>query len=89
MEITIDFPGGARVDAHFGAFTVPADVLQDCGLGNPDGDFHGFGTDAFPRKLPQGVPLSVDCSPWPSAGSKQWFRELLWSAPQVAGPEPP
>jgi putative redox protein len=25
MEITIDFPGGARVDAHFGAFTVSTD----------------------------------------------------------------
>lgn len=25
MEIMIDFPGGARVDAHFGEFTVPTD----------------------------------------------------------------
>jgi ribosomal protein S12 methylthiotransferase accessory factor len=25
MEITIDFPGGARVDAHFGGFIVPTD----------------------------------------------------------------
>ena len=25
MEMTIDFPGGARVDAHFGDFTVPTD----------------------------------------------------------------
>jgi ribosomal protein S12 methylthiotransferase accessory factor len=25
MEITIDFPGGSRVDAHFGGFTVPTD----------------------------------------------------------------
>ncbi len=25
MEITIDFPGGTRVDAHFGNFTVPTD----------------------------------------------------------------
>lgn len=25
MEMTIDFPGGARVDAHFGAFTVATD----------------------------------------------------------------
>ncbi len=25
MEMTIDFPGGARVDAHFGPFTVPTD----------------------------------------------------------------
>jgi putative redox protein len=25
MEMTIDFPGGARVDAHFGSFTVNTD----------------------------------------------------------------
>lgn len=25
MEITVDFPGGARVDAHFGPYTVPTD----------------------------------------------------------------
>jgi putative redox protein len=25
MEILIDFPGGSRVDAHFGNFTVPTD----------------------------------------------------------------
>jgi ribosomal protein S12 methylthiotransferase accessory factor len=25
MEMTIDFPGGARVDAHFGEFVVPTD----------------------------------------------------------------
>ena len=25
MEMTIDFPGGARVDAHFGNFVVPTD----------------------------------------------------------------
>ena len=25
MEMVIDFPGGARVDAHFGPFVVPTD----------------------------------------------------------------
>ena len=25
MELTIDFPGGSRVDAHFGSFTVQTD----------------------------------------------------------------
>ena len=25
MEILIDFPGGSRVDAHFGNFTIPTD----------------------------------------------------------------
>ena len=25
MEILVDFPGGSRVDAHFGGFTIPTD----------------------------------------------------------------
>src|SRR5512141_197193 len=25
MEMIIDFPGGSRVDAHFGGFTIPTD----------------------------------------------------------------
>jgi ribosomal protein S12 methylthiotransferase accessory factor len=25
MEMVIDFPGGAKVDAHFGSYTVPTD----------------------------------------------------------------
>jgi putative redox protein len=25
MEMMIDFPGGSRVDAHFGGFTIPTD----------------------------------------------------------------
>jgi putative redox protein len=25
MEMMIDFPGGSRVDAHFGSFTIPTD----------------------------------------------------------------
>ncbi|MEW5717913.1 MAG: OsmC family protein [Chloroflexota bacterium] len=33
MEMIIDFPGGSRVDAHFGAFTVKTDQLQQ-GDGN-------------------------------------------------------
>jgi putative redox protein len=31
MEITIDFPGGARVDAHFGGFVVPTDQPPTAG----------------------------------------------------------
>ena len=31
MEMMIDFPGGARVDAHFSGFTVPTD--QPAGKG--------------------------------------------------------
>ena len=27
MEMVIDFPGGARVDAHFGAYTVETDQM--------------------------------------------------------------
>ena len=34
MEITVDFPGGARVDAHFGSFTVKTD--QPAGAGGED-----------------------------------------------------
>jgi putative redox protein len=33
MEMVIDFPGGARVDAHFGLFTVPTDQAPDEGGG--------------------------------------------------------
>lgn len=29
MEIRIDFPGGSRVDAHFGKFTVPTDQAPE------------------------------------------------------------
>jgi ribosomal protein S12 methylthiotransferase accessory factor len=31
MEITVDFPGGARVDAHFDQFTVKTDQPQPGG----------------------------------------------------------
>jgi putative redox protein len=31
MELTIDFPGGARVDARFGAFTVSTDQPPSAG----------------------------------------------------------
>jgi ribosomal protein S12 methylthiotransferase accessory factor len=31
MEIRVDFPGGARVDAHFGSYTVSTDQPSDQG----------------------------------------------------------
>jgi ribosomal protein S12 methylthiotransferase accessory factor len=31
MEMTVDFPGGARVDAHFGDFTVQTDQPRQGG----------------------------------------------------------
>ena len=31
MEMVIDFPGGARVDAHFGAYAVKTDQPQQAG----------------------------------------------------------
>ena len=31
MEMVIDFPGGARVDAHFGPFTVMTDQPSKAG----------------------------------------------------------
>jgi ribosomal protein S12 methylthiotransferase accessory factor len=35
MEMIIDFPGGARVDAHFGPFTVPTDQPSYNGASAP------------------------------------------------------
>ena len=35
MEILIDFPGGSRVDAHFGGFTVPTDQPPASGAPTP------------------------------------------------------
>jgi putative redox protein len=34
MDIIVDFPGGARVDAHFDGFTVPSDQPQKAGGDN-------------------------------------------------------
>ncbi len=34
MEITVDFPGGVRVDAHFGSFTVQTDQPKERGGDN-------------------------------------------------------
>ena len=34
MDITVDFPGGARVDGHFGAFTVQTDQPKEAGGDN-------------------------------------------------------
>lgn len=31
MEMVVDFPGGVRVDAHFGSFTVHTDQPQNVG----------------------------------------------------------
>ncbi len=31
MEMVIDFPGGQRVDAHFGGFTVSTDQGRESG----------------------------------------------------------
>jgi len=43
MEMTIDFPGGARVDAHFGPFTVRTDQpAQDGGDGSAPTPFDTF-----------------------------------------------
>ncbi len=43
MEMIIDFPGGARVDAHFGDFVVPTDQPpQGGGLGSAPTPFLTF-----------------------------------------------
>lgn len=35
MDMIIDFPGGSRVDAHFGPFTVSTDQLPDTSAPSP------------------------------------------------------
>ena len=43
MEIEITFPGGARVDAHFGPFTIPTDQRpHDGGEGSAPTPFDTF-----------------------------------------------
>ncbi len=39
MEMLIDFPGGSRVDAHFGSFTVPTDQPPTASAPTPFGVF--------------------------------------------------
>ena len=52
MEMIIDFSGSAKVDAHFGHDTIPADQPpMDGGKGSaqPHGDLRG---DPYSRPLP-------------------------------------
>ena len=42
MEMIIDFPGGARVDAHFGPYTVPTDQPSYNGMGSAPTPFATF-----------------------------------------------
>jgi putative redox protein len=43
MQIDVDFPGGVRVDAHFGPFTVHTDqTLADGGAGTAPSPFDLF-----------------------------------------------
>ena len=39
MEMVIDFPGGSRVDAHFGAFSVKTDQPPDASAPTPFATF--------------------------------------------------
>jgi putative redox protein len=39
MEMVIDFPGGSRVDAHFGSFVVPTDQPPDSSAPTPFATF--------------------------------------------------
>ena len=39
MEMMIDFPGGSRVDAHFGGFTIPTDQPPVAGAPTPFATF--------------------------------------------------
>ncbi len=42
MEIVVDFPGGARVDAHFGSFTIPTDQPPPSGMSTAPTPFATF-----------------------------------------------
>ncbi len=42
MEIVVDFPGGARVDAHFGPFTIPTDQPPPTGVSSAPTPFATF-----------------------------------------------
>ena len=42
MEMMIDFPGGARVDAHFGPYTVATDQAPPMGRGTAPAPFGLF-----------------------------------------------
>jgi ribosomal protein S12 methylthiotransferase accessory factor len=42
MEMIINFPGGAKVDAHFGAFTVETDQPSAGGAGSAPSPFEVF-----------------------------------------------
>ena len=42
MEMIIDFPGGAKVDAHFGVYTIPTDQLPPSGEASAPTPFEVF-----------------------------------------------
>jgi putative redox protein len=42
MEITIDFPGGARVDAHYDSFAIKTDQPSPTGPGSAPTPFNTF-----------------------------------------------
>src|SRR5512146_1320132 len=42
MEIVVDFPGGARVDAHLGAFTIQTDQPAPSGTASAPTHFNTF-----------------------------------------------
>jgi putative redox protein len=42
MEMIVDFPGGARVDAHFAGFTVPTDQPAPSGAYSAPSPFETF-----------------------------------------------
>ena len=78
MEILIDFPGGARVDAHFGKFTVPTDQPPQASAPTPfDLFLSSIGTCAgiyivgFCRQRglsPEGIQIVQRMHPSPSTG---------------------
>ena len=50
MEIIVDFPGGARVDAHFGSFTIPTDQPPPSGTSSAPTPFATFSPRLVPAR---------------------------------------
>ena len=60
MEMIIDFPGGSRVDAHFGSFTVANHSLAHHPAAHPN---NRTVTQRPPRHHPEGLGR---CGPQPA-----------------------
>jgi hypothetical protein len=87
MELVIDFPGGAKVDAHFGSYTVKTDQPPAGGgdgsaptpfgvflasIGACAGIYVSAVSAACPRK---DCELCSGCTQTPA---REWWAKLTW-----------